>query len=55
MLKYDHLLLPIASMQRIVARFGRDADDRLDAKRHPRLLERRKAGRLAAAASAARA
>ena len=52
-LKYDHLILPMASVQRIVHRFGRDADDSLDAKRHPGLLERRKAGRLAGAAGSA--
>jgi large subunit ribosomal protein L4 len=52
-LKYDHLLLPLASVRRIVERFGRDADDALDGKRHPRLLERRKAGRAAGAAGSA--
>jgi large subunit ribosomal protein L4 len=52
-LKYDRLILPMKSMRLIVARFGRDADDRLDAKRHPRLLERRLAGRAAGAAGSA--
>jgi large subunit ribosomal protein L4 len=55
LLKYDHVLMPIASMQRIVERFGRDADDALDAKRHPGLLARRQAGRIAGAAAAATA
>jgi large subunit ribosomal protein L4 len=55
MLKYDHLLLPTASIRWIVRRFGRDADDALDAKRHPGLLERRKAGRIAGAAGSAHA
>ncbi len=58
MLKYDHLLLPMASVRRIVQVFGRDADDALDAKRHPGLLARRirdraiNAVRLAAGSSA---
>jgi large subunit ribosomal protein L4 len=52
-LKHEYLLLPIASMQRIVDRFGRDADDAIDGKRHPALLARRQADRAAAAAARA--
>jgi large subunit ribosomal protein L4 len=51
LLTYDHVLMPLATVQRIVERFGRDADDALDAKRHPGLLERRIADRAAAAAA----
>jgi large subunit ribosomal protein L4 len=43
LLKYDHLLLPMASVNKIVAMFGRDADDRLQMKRHPRVVLRRRA------------
>jgi large subunit ribosomal protein L4 len=42
-LKYDHLLLPIGAVDRIVEMFGRDADDALQMKRHPRVVMRRKA------------
>ena len=53
LLKYEYLLMPVATVQRIVARFGRDADDALDGRRHPGLLERRLADRAAAAQAAA--
>jgi large subunit ribosomal protein L4 len=53
LLKYDHLLLPLASVERIVAVFGRDADDALDGRRHPGLLARRIRDRAANAARAA--
>jgi large subunit ribosomal protein L4 len=43
LLKYDHLLLPMATVRKIVAMFGRDADDALQMKRHPRVVLRRRA------------
>jgi large subunit ribosomal protein L4 len=58
LLKYDHLLMPLATVRRIIQVFGRDADDALDAKRHPGLLARRirdraiNAARVAAASAA---
>jgi large subunit ribosomal protein L4 len=51
-LKYDHLLLPMATVDRIVAMFGRDADDALQMKRHPRVVLRRKAREAAKASGA---
>ena len=53
-LTYEYLLLPAASVQRLVTMFGRDADDALDGKRHPALLARRIASRAANAANAAK-
>ncbi len=53
LLTYEYLLMPMATVTHIVERFGRDADDAIDAKRHPGLLARRQADR--AAARAARA
>jgi large subunit ribosomal protein L4 len=52
LLKYDHLLLPLPAVERIVAMFGEEADDRLQLKRHPRVVYRKRA-RLAAAAERA--
>ena len=52
-LTYEYLLLPVASMEWLVKMFGRDADDALDAKRHPALLARRVASRAANAAKVA--
>lgn len=43
LLKYDHLLMPVETARRLVKRFGRDADDRLQLKRHPNVVLRRKA------------
>jgi large subunit ribosomal protein L4 len=40
-LKYEYLMMPRATMERIVQTFGREADWALDGKRHPRLLARR--------------
>lgn len=51
-LTYEYLLLPVAAMEWLVKMFGRDADDALDAKRHPRLVARRLASRAANAAKA---
>jgi large subunit ribosomal protein L4 len=53
-LKYDNLLLPMATVDRIVAMFGRDADDALQMKRHPRVVLRRKAREAATVARAER-
>jgi large subunit ribosomal protein L4 len=50
LLKYDHLLMPIATAQRLVEKFGRDADDALQMKRHPNVVRRKQASRAAAAA-----
>jgi large subunit ribosomal protein L4 len=48
LLKYDHLLMPLATVDRIVQTFGREADNALQAKRHPRVVARRLARRGAA-------
>ncbi len=55
LLTYDHLLLPMGAVERIVAMFGRDADDALQMKRHPRVVLRRKAREAAAAATSSAA
>ena len=52
LLKYDALLMPMATVERIIEKFGAEADDALAAKRHPRVAERRKARRAAAAGKA---
>ena len=52
LLKYDVVLLPTASVDAPVERFGAEADDALAAKRHPRVAERRKARREKAAQKA---
>lgn len=49
LLKYDHLLLPVATVDRIVERFGQEADDQIQLKRHPRVVHRRQVRRAAAA------
>ncbi|MGH2487537.1 MAG: 50S ribosomal protein L4, partial [Ktedonobacterales bacterium] len=51
-LKYDHLLMPVATIEKIVTMFGQEADDALQMKRHPRVVLRRRARRAAGAASA---
>ena len=43
LLKYDHVLMPIASAQRLVEMFGRDADDAIQMRRHPRVVTRLRA------------
>ena len=55
LLKYDHLLLPIASVEKIVAMFGEAADDALQMKRHPRVVYRRQIRRAQAAFAGHRA
>jgi large subunit ribosomal protein L4 len=52
LLKYDAVLAPIATVERIVEMFGAEADDALVAKRHPRAAARRKARREMEAAQA---
>jgi large subunit ribosomal protein L4 len=52
LLKYDHLLMPLATVDRIVQTFGREADNALQAKRHPRVVARRLARRGAASTGA---
>lgn len=53
LLKYDILLMPLATAERLVAMFGQDADDALAMKRHPNVVLRRRARRAAAAGAAA--
>ncbi len=55
LLKYDVVLMPVATVERIVEKFGAEADDALAGKRHPRVAERRKARRAAEAAAAEKA
>ena len=55
LLKYEHLLMPVATVEKIVEMFGREADDALQAKRHPRVVMRRQAWRAAREASMATA
>lgn len=52
LLKYDHVLMPVATANRLVELFGRDADDRLQMKRHPNVVLRRKAREAQAEAKA---
>ena len=52
-LKYDHLLMPVQTVERLVEMFGEAADDALEMKRHPLVVARRHARRAAAAAAAA--
>ena len=51
LLKYDHLVMPVATVEKIVEMFGREADDRLQSKRHPRVVMRRQAQRAAVEAA----
>lgn len=55
LLKYDAVLMPSATIERIVEMFGAEADDALEAKRHPRAAQRRAARRAMEAANGARA
>jgi large subunit ribosomal protein L4 len=50
LLKYDHVLMLVESVRRLVEKFGRDADDRLQLKRHPNVVLRRRARAASAAA-----
>ncbi|HEU5438829.1 MAG TPA: 50S ribosomal protein L4 [Ktedonobacterales bacterium] len=42
LLKYDHLLMPIATVNKIVQMFGEEADDALQMKRHPQVVFRKR-------------
>ena len=50
LLKYEHVLMLVESVRRLVEKFGRDADDRLQLKRHPNVVLRRRARAASAAA-----
>jgi large subunit ribosomal protein L4 len=43
LLKYDHLLMTLETARILVKKFGRDADDRLQMKRHPNVVLRHRA------------
>jgi large subunit ribosomal protein L4 len=53
LLKYDHLMMPPATVERIVEMFGQEADDRIQLKRHPRVVWRRQQRRGGTATAAA--
>jgi large subunit ribosomal protein L4 len=55
LLKHDHVLMPLATVARLVDLFGREADDRLQMKRHPNVVRRRKVREAAAATQPANA
>jgi large subunit ribosomal protein L4 len=42
LMKHDHLIMPVAAVEKIVRMFGREADDALQMKRHPRVVLRRR-------------
>jgi len=50
LLKHDHVVMPLATVAKLVELFGREADDRLQMKRHPNVVRRRKASEDAATA-----
>ncbi len=50
LLKHDHVVMTLATVAKLVDLFGREADDRLQMKRHPNVVRRRTARREAAAA-----
>jgi large subunit ribosomal protein L4 len=52
LLKYDAVLMPVATVERIVEMFGAEADDTLIGRRHPRAAARRKGRREMEAAQA---
>ena len=43
LLKYDQVLMLVETARRLVEKFGRDADDRLQMKRHPNVVLRKRA------------
>jgi large subunit ribosomal protein L4 len=53
LLKHDHVVMPLATVAKLVDLFGREADDRLQMRRHPNVVRRRKAREEAASAQAA--
>ena len=54
LLKYDHLLMPVATVTRLIEMFGQEADDALALKRHPLVVARHQARRAALAAARAK-
>ena len=50
LLKYDYVLMLVETARRLVEMFGRDADDRLQLKRHPNVVLRKRARAAHAAA-----
>jgi large subunit ribosomal protein L4 len=50
LLKYDYVLMLVETARRLVEMFGRDADDRLQLKRHPNVVLRKRARAARAAA-----
>ena len=50
LLKYDQVLMLVETARRLVEKFGRDADDRLQLKRHPNVVLRKRARAARAAA-----
>ena len=53
LLKYDHVLMPVGTIEKLVTMFGEAADDTLQMKRHPRVVLRRQKRRAQAAFSGA--
>jgi large subunit ribosomal protein L4 len=49
LMKHDHVIMPVAAAEKIVELFGREADDALQTKRHPRVVLRRQAHEQASA------
>lgn len=45
LLKYDQLLMPVATAERLVEKFGEAADDAIQMKRHPNVVRRKLARR----------
>jgi large subunit ribosomal protein L4 len=43
LMKHDHVIMPVAAAEKLVQLFGREADDALQMKRHPRVVLRRQA------------
>ena len=54
LLKYDHLLMPVATVTRLIEMFGQEADDTLALKRHPLVVARHQVRRAALAAARAK-
>jgi large subunit ribosomal protein L4 len=54
LMKHDHVIMPVAAAEKIVQLFGREADDALQMKRHPRVVLRRQAREKPAAEKPAR-
>jgi large subunit ribosomal protein L4 len=53
LLKFDHLMMPLATARRLVEKFGEAADDVLQMKRHPKVVLRKQARQAAAVAGGA--